>query len=80
MDAEERLEDGWSYELIEYNQDSMHLQFYFENPAQMSQSLTDLWSIEVTFWGTQYFKSIYDVEVPIGTTLRQPILRLIKDD
>lgn len=43
----------------------------------MSQSLTDEWEINVTFWGTKYFRNILGIEVPLGAKLKQPILRQV---
>lgn len=36
--------------------------------------------LSVTFWGTEYFRSVQGKEVRFGTTLYQPILRQIKLD
>ena len=54
---------------MEYDSEAMWLQFYFEDPEDVSASLTDQYEIKVTFWGTKYFKNTMDVEVPVGTQL-----------
>ena len=33
--------------------------------------------MQITFWGTEYFKNIFDKEVPFGTKLKYPIVRQI---
>ena len=53
----------------------MWLQFEFKDPEQVSRSLTEPYTLQITFFGTEYFKNIFDKEVPFGFELDYPIVR-----
>ena len=70
----------FTYELVEYDGDNMWLQFEFKDPEQVSRSLTEPYTLQITFFGTEHFKNIFDKEVPFGFELDYPIVRQINVD
>ena len=71
---ENRLNLTW--EMIDYTESQLYLQLYFEYPDRVSEYI-EYDTLEVYFWGVEWFKSEEGVPVRYGTRLETPIIRQI---
>ena len=71
---------GFRFDIIDYNAESLQLQFYFDDPENVSKSLTDEHELQITFWGTKQFTNVLGFEVPFGKKIQYPIVRQISTE
>lgn len=64
--GEPRSDINFSFTVTDYTQESLKLQFEFEEPELISETGVNNDRIQITFWGTEYFKNEEGVEVPFG--------------
>ena len=64
------------WEMLDFNRDQIWIQLYFENPPRVSENILHD-TLEVYFWGTEYFRSWQGEDVRFGTKLEWPIVRQI---
>ena len=61
-------------DILGYDTEYIYLQLYIKNPWEVSAD-GQFDTITVTFWGTEYFKSISNKEVRYGTKLTHKLFR-----
>lgn len=59
---------NFEWDVEGYSEDFIWLQIKFENPQEIG-AFDSKDFIEVTFWGTEFFKSYQGIEVEFGTKL-----------
>ena len=69
---ENALNLTWS--MIDFNKDQITIQLYFEYPQRVSEYI-EYDTLEVYFWGVDWFRSSKGEPVRYGTKLQRPILR-----
>jgi hypothetical protein len=67
---------NFDWDILGYDTEYIYLQLYIKNPWEVSVD-GQFDTITVTFWGTEYFKSISNKEVRYGTTLSHKLFRQI---
>lgn len=67
---------SFEWDILGYDTDYIWLQLVIDNPWDVSAD-GQFDTIFVTFWGTEYFKSINNKEVRYGTVISQKIFRQI---
>ena len=65
---------SFTWEMLDYSDDKIEVQLYFENPWDISEN-TAFDTLSVTFWGVEYFQSWQSKEVLYGTTIYWPLVR-----
>lgn len=63
-----------TWQMIDYNKNWIQIQLYFEYPQRVSEHI-EYDTIEVNFWGVDWFRSLNGESVRYGTKLTRPILR-----
>ena len=66
----------FDWDIHGYDNNYVWLQLFIKNPWDVAGD-GQFDNIYVTFWGTEYFKSINNKEVRYGTTISYPIFRQI---
>jgi len=66
--------EHFEWTVIDFDKDHIWLQINFNSPDNIG-SFKSKDYITVTFWGVEFFKSVQNVEVELGTKLKWPILR-----
>jgi len=66
----------FDWDILGYDEKYIWLQLYIRNPWEVAAD-GQFDTIYVTFWGTEYFKSINNKEVRYGTTIEHQIFRQI---
>lgn len=64
----------FEWDILGYDNDYIWLQLYIKNPWDVAAD-GQFDTISVTFWGTEYFKSVNNKEVRYGTTLKHKLFR-----
>jgi len=67
---------NFKWDILGYNTEYIYLQLSLQNPWEVSAD-GQFDTISVTFWGTEYFKSISNKEVRYGTVLTHKLYRQI---
>ena len=65
----------FKYDIIDFSDTQLQIQFVFEDPEIISQVSTENDQIRITFWDTDFFKNEQGIEVPFGIELRWEIFR-----
>jgi hypothetical protein len=63
-----------TWRMIDFNKDWITIQLYFEYPQRVSEYI-EYDTLEVYFWGVDWFRSSKGEPVRYGTKLDRPILR-----
>ena len=66
--------EHFEWTVIDFDKDNIWLQINFNSPDNIG-SFKSKDYITVTFWGVEFFKSVQNVEVELGTKLKWRILR-----
>ena len=75
--TEESRHLNLTWEMLSYSNSDIFIQLYFEHPGRVSeQPIYD--TLEVYFWGTQFFTSEEGVPVRYGTRLERQIVRQVE--
>ena len=65
-----------TWEMLNYSKETIWIQLYFEYPPRISENI-EFDTLEVYFWGTEFFRSWEGEDVRFGTKLSRPIIRQI---
>ena len=65
-----------TWEMINFTEENIYIQLYFEYPQRVSEYI-EYDTLEVFFWGVDWFRSSKGEPVRYGTRLARPILRQI---
>ena len=75
-DLKEVTSMDFTWELEEFLDNEMTLQFYFKDPKQASdRAAVNFDTFQMVFYGTKYFKDRQAREVPFGTKLEWRVFR-----
>ena len=64
------------WEMLDFNREQIWIQLYFDYPPRISENIQHD-TLEVYFWGTDYFRSWQGEDVRFGTKLEWPIVKQI---
>ena len=65
-----------TWKMLDYSKENIWIQLYFAYPPRVSEHI-EFDTLEVYFWGTEYFRSWQGEDVRFGTKLTRPIVRQI---
>lgn len=73
-DYSDELKLNMTWEMMDFNEEWIQIQCYFDYPQRVSEYV-EYDTLEVYFWGVDWFKSSSGEPVRYGTRLDRPILR-----
>ena len=65
----------FNWQVMSFTEKELALQFSFDEPEAIRASNTEFYELQMTFWGTKYFKDTQEREVAFGTQIKWKFFR-----